>query len=62
MAMTLSRRTWLVASAGVTAALLLAAPSEPTEAQGSDVLVFAAASLKTALDAAKAEQSAPPSR
>ena len=55
MAMTLSRRTLLVASAGVTAALLLAAPSEPTEAQGSDVLVFAAASLKTALDAVNAQ-------
>ena len=55
MAMTFSRRTLLVASAGVTAALLLAAPSEPTEAQGSDVLVFAAASLKTALDAVNAQ-------
>ena len=55
MAMTFSRRTLLVASAGVTAALLLAAPSEPIEAQGSDVLVFAAASLKNALDAVNAQ-------
>jgi len=55
MAMTLSRRALLVASAGVTAALLLAAPSEPTEAQGLDVLVFAAASLKNALDAVNAQ-------
>ena len=55
MAMTLSRRTLLAASAGVTAALLLAAPSRPTEAQGSDVLVFAAASLKNALDAVNAQ-------
>jgi molybdate transport system substrate-binding protein len=55
MAMTLSRRTLLAASAGVTAALLLAAPSGPTEAQGSDVLVFAAASLKNALDAVNAQ-------
>ena len=55
MAMTLSRRTLLVASAGITAALLLAAPSEPTEAQGSGVLVFAAASLKNALDAVNAQ-------
>jgi molybdate transport system substrate-binding protein len=55
MAMTFSRRTLLVASAGVTAALLLAAPSRPTEAQGSDVLVFAAASLKNALDAVNAQ-------
>jgi len=55
MAMTVPRRTLLVASAGVTAALLLAGPSEPTEAQGSDVLVFAAASLKNALDAVNAQ-------
>jgi molybdate transport system substrate-binding protein len=55
MAMTLSRRTLLAASAGVTAALLLAASSEPTEAQGSDVVVFAAASLKNALDAVNAQ-------
>jgi molybdate transport system substrate-binding protein len=55
MAMTFPRRTLLVASAGVTAALLLAAPSAPTEAQGSDVLVFAAASLKNALDAVNAQ-------
>jgi molybdate transport system substrate-binding protein len=55
MAMTFSRRTLLVASAGVTALLLLVAPSGPTEAQGSDVLVFAAASLKNALDAVNAQ-------
>ena len=55
MAMTFSRRTLLLASAGVTAALLLAAPSQPTEAQGSDVVVFAAASLKNALDAVNAQ-------
>ena len=55
MAMTFSRRTLLLASAGVTAALLLAAPSQPTEAQGSDALVFAAASLKNALDAVNAQ-------
>ena len=55
MAMTFSRRTLLLASAGVTATLLLAAPSQPTEAQGSDALVFAPASLKNALDAVNAQ-------
>src|SRR5215468_515004 len=55
MAMTFSRRTLLVASAGVAAGLLVAAPNKPTQAQGSDVLVFAAASLKTALDAVAAQ-------
>jgi molybdate transport system substrate-binding protein len=55
MVMAPSRRTWLIASAGAAAALLLAAPRQPAEAQGTDVLVFAAASLKTALDAGNAQ-------
>src|SRR5262245_37550845 len=50
-AMAITRRRLLAASAGVAAALLVAAPRTPAEAQGSDVLVFAAASLKNALDA-----------
>ena len=55
MVMALSRRALLIASAGAAAALLLAAPRQPAEAQGTDVLVFAAASLKTALDAVNAQ-------
>src|SRR5262245_46242978 len=55
MAMIFCRRTLLAASAGVTALLLLGAPGEPTEAQASDVVVFAAASLKNALDAVNAQ-------
>jgi molybdate transport system substrate-binding protein len=53
--MAVSRRTLLIASAGATAVLLLAAPSQPAKAQSPDVLVFAAASLKTALDAVNAQ-------
>lgn len=51
-----SRRKWLVRSAGLAAAALIAggAPHQPARAQGGDVLVFAAASLKTALDAVNA--------
>jgi molybdate transport system substrate-binding protein len=51
--MTMSRRTWLArAWLALPAALLLAcsAWSAPTAAQGRDVLVFAAASMKNALD------------
>src|SRR6185436_14361256 len=49
----ISKRTWLARTAGAATLLLLAwgAPSQPAKAQSGDVLVFAAASLKTALDA-----------
>jgi molybdate transport system substrate-binding protein len=48
---------WLVRSAGAAIALLLACNSlqGPARAQGADVIVFAAASLKTALDAVNAQ-------
>src|SRR5215475_12444173 len=43
-----TRRSWLALA--VTTTLALAAGAAPAAAQGKDVLVFAAASLKTALD------------
>ena len=51
----ISKRTWL-ARAGAATLLLLAwaAPSQPAK-QSGDVVVFAAASLKTALDAVNAQ-------
>jgi molybdate transport system substrate-binding protein len=55
--MALHRREWLGRSLGLTAAMLLssALPQAPARAQGGDVLVFAAASLKNALDAVNAQ-------
>ena len=56
--MAISRRTWRSRSAAAAAALLLAtlgSRGEPAKAQGGDVVVFAAASLKTALDAVNAQ-------
>jgi molybdate transport system substrate-binding protein len=53
----ISKRTWLARTAGAAALLLLAwgIPSQPAKAQSGDVVVFAAASLKTALDAVNAQ-------
>ncbi len=54
--MDLSRRTWLARALGLTAAALLTVwPQPPARAQSGDVLVFAAASLKNALDAINAQ-------
>ena len=55
--MALHRREWLGRSLALTAAMLLwsALPQAPARAQGGDVLVFAAASLKNALDAVNAQ-------
>ena len=55
--MTMSRRIWLGQVVGLAAAILvLWGPAKrPTVAQGGDVLVFAAASLKNALDAINAQ-------
>src|SRR5688572_24081712 len=52
-----SRRIWLVVGAGLAAAALTAggAQRQQAQAQGGDVLVFAAASLKTALDGVNAQ-------
>ena len=53
----ISRRTWLGRVAGLAAIALLAWGSvqSPARAQGGDVVIFAAASLKNALDAINAE-------
>ena len=55
--MTISRRTWMGRIAGLAAAALLAwgPPQSTAEAQGNDVLIFAAASLKNGLDAVNAQ-------
>ena len=55
--MTVSRRTWIGRVAGLAAAVLLAwgPPQSPAQAQGNDLVVFAAASLKNALDAVNAQ-------
>jgi molybdate transport system substrate-binding protein len=48
----MNRRKWLGGFAAVAAALLACGPPQPVaQAQGGDVVVFAAASLKNALDA-----------
>jgi molybdate transport system substrate-binding protein len=47
--MSKTRRFWLVGSV-IGAVLALCAPADPVAAQGRDTLVFAAASLKNALD------------
>lgn len=55
--MTVSRRNWLGRTAALAAAALLVGglAQTPARAQGGDVLVFAAASLKNALDAVNAQ-------
>jgi molybdate transport system substrate-binding protein len=55
--MTVSRRNWLGRTLGFAAAALLVAglAQTPARAQGGDVVVFAAASLKNALDAVNAQ-------
>lgn len=55
--MSVIRRTWLGRLTGLAAALLLASSGgqSPARAQGGDLVVFAAASLKNALDAVNAQ-------
>ena len=55
--MGVARSTWLGRITGLAAALLLASglPQSPARAQGGDLVVFAAASLKNALDAVNAQ-------
>jgi molybdate transport system substrate-binding protein len=54
--MDVSRRKWLARTLGLAAAALLAWWPQPSaRAQGGDVVVFAAASLKNALDAINAQ-------
>jgi molybdate transport system substrate-binding protein len=55
--MIISRRTWLAKTAGLGATVLLAlgALQAPAQAQGGDLVVFAAASLKNALDAVNSQ-------
>ena len=55
--MNVSRRNWLGRTVGLAAAVLLAAGlvQSPARAQGGDLVVFAAASLKNALDAVNAQ-------
>jgi molybdate transport system substrate-binding protein len=56
MEMTVSRRKWVVWTLGCVAAAALAWWPQPSaRAQGGDVVVFAAASLKNALDAVNAQ-------
>jgi molybdate transport system substrate-binding protein len=53
----IAKRTWLARTAGAATLLLLAwaVPNDPAKAQSGDVVVFAAASLKNALDAVNAQ-------
>ena len=55
--MIVSRRNWLARTAALAAVALLASglAQAPARAQGGDVVVFAAASLKNALDAVNAQ-------
>jgi molybdate transport system substrate-binding protein len=55
--MSVSRRTWFAGALGLAVATTLAVgpPQPAARAQGGDVLVFAAASLKNALDAINAQ-------
>jgi molybdate transport system substrate-binding protein len=54
--MMLSRRKWLLWSVALAVVLLAGgSPHAPVKAQGNDVVVFAAASLKNALDAINAQ-------
>jgi molybdate transport system substrate-binding protein len=50
-----NRRTWLARLAGLTASLACACGAQPAAAQGADLIIFAAASLKNALDAVNAQ-------
>ena len=50
-----TRRTWLARSAGLMLSLTLAGGAQPAAAQGTDLVIFAAASLKNALDAVNAQ-------
>ena len=50
-----TRRTWLARCAGLALSLAFGLPAPPAAAQGSDLIVFAAASLKNALDAINAQ-------
>ncbi|MGE0853276.1 MAG: molybdate ABC transporter substrate-binding protein [Hyphomicrobiaceae bacterium] len=50
-----TRRTWLARSAGLMLSLALACGAQPVAAQGTDLVIFAAASLKNALDAINAQ-------
>jgi molybdate transport system substrate-binding protein len=51
MMLTASRRTWLGRMAVLAALLACGGPAAPAQAQSGDLVVFAAASLKNALDA-----------
>ena len=54
--MTVSRRNWLGRTLGLAAALLVSGLAQaPARAQGGDIVVFAAVSLKNALDAVNAQ-------
>ncbi len=55
--MTQRRRRWLSGVVGLAAGLLMTSglPQAPARAQGGDIVVFAAASLKNALDAINAQ-------
>src|SRR5262245_51153951 len=55
--MAVSRRSWLAGAAGLAALATLAGglPQPPAQAQGGDLVIFAAASLKNALDAVNAQ-------
>ena len=53
--MGVGRRNWLVRGLAAAVVLTLGPPPAPTQAQGGDVVVFAAASLKNALDAINAQ-------
>jgi molybdate transport system substrate-binding protein len=55
MLMLTTRRTWLARSAGLMLSLTLACGTQPAAAQGTDLVIFAAASLKNALDAVNAQ-------
>jgi molybdate transport system substrate-binding protein len=50
-----TRRAWLARSAGLMLSLAVVCGAQPAAAQGSDLVVFAAASLKNALDAINAQ-------
>jgi molybdate transport system substrate-binding protein len=54
--MNLPRRQWLAGTLGLSAAAMLVwLPPSPARAQGGDLIVFAAASLKNALDSINAQ-------
>jgi molybdate transport system substrate-binding protein len=53
--MNLARRKWISGALGLMALLTWLAPQGPVQAQSGDVIVFAAASLKNALDVIKTQ-------